>query len=146
MFEMLSYARSLLNIPYIYGGKNPLVGLDCSGLVGCVLATVSMDPPGDQNAQAYHSHFAKEGIGNLIAPGGLVFYSSHKDINKIDHIALFLNQKQVIEAGGGDSTTVSLENAKHKPAAFVRIRPFDHRDDYMEIIMPNYPSWVLNAI
>jgi peptidoglycan DL-endopeptidase CwlO len=130
---------SFLNIPYVWGGKNPLTGLDCSGLVEQILRQLGIDPPGNQNSQAFYTHFSTKGVGSILDFGALCFYGP--SVSTINHIAFMINENQVIEAGGGGSATKTVEDAK-LIGAFVRVRPFDHRKDLVAIIMPVYPDWV----
>jgi len=116
-------------------------GFDCSGFIQWCLQSVGMDPKGDQSAQALYEHFFELGFVNALPKAGaLAFYGSPE----ISHIALCINDMQVIEAGGGDSTTVNLEAAIKKQAS-VRIRPFDARKDLVSIIQPAYPKWVQDS-
>lgn len=143
MTALVAYALSLLNTPYLWAGKNPLIGLDCSGLVQTLLRTVGMDPAGDQNAQAYYNLFKSSGVGTYTVPGSLAFYG--KSETDIDHVALFINNYQVIEAAGGGSECTTTLISKEKGAC-VRIRPFKYRSDLVSIILPNYPAWVMEDI
>lgn len=141
MMTLIDVAKSCLNYPYQWGGKNPLTGLDCSGLVEWCMVSVGFDPPGFNSAQMIHDWLIGGGkaLGNGQSAGALCFYG--KSTNQITHVAMMINEYQIIEAGGGDSTTTSVEIAK-KQGACVRIRPFGHRKDLLVIVMPNYPEWV----
>lgn len=131
-------AFQYIGIPYKWGGSNPMEGFDCSGLIQWLLKSVGMDPPGDQTAQALFDHF--QGKGNFIHPGkagALCFYGA--SIASITHIAIMISPYQVIEAGGGDHTTVSQAVAE-KQSACVRVRHIDARKDLVAKIMPDYSS------
>lgn len=144
MKPLLVIADSCLNIPYLYGGKNPLTGFDCSGLIEWILDSVGMSPPGVANAQALHDWFIQEGKAHssLQITGSLVFYG--KSVSEINHVSMMLNDSQIIEAGGGDQTTKTLEDAKKKGAC-VRRRPYSHRQsEIVAVITPNYPGWLLH--
>jgi cell wall-associated NlpC family hydrolase len=136
--NLISYARSFIGTPYIWGGSSP-DGFDCSGLVQEILSYSGVDPIGDQTAQDLYNHFAKHGVVSLPKAGALVFYG--KTISDIRHISMCTSENTVIEAGGGDSTCTTKEIA-NKKGAFVRERPITHRKDIVAIIMPNYPAWV----
>lgn len=128
-----------LNIPYLWGGKNPLTGFDCSGFSEWILQSFGMDPPGFNRAQALYDWLLLKGIGSGPQAGAFTFYG--KSVDDITHIALMLSEHLIIEAGGGDSTTTTLEVAKRQGAC-VRIRPFGHRKDLVAVVMPSYPNWV----
>lgn len=138
-------AFSFLNIPYFWGGKNPLTGFDCSGLVEAILDSLGISPPGVARAQDIYHHFMVEGraVGEYETVGALVFYG--KSTNAITHVAMMINDYQVIEAGGGDETTVS-PGAAARRGAYVRIRPTDYRKDQVAVIFPAYPEWVLRNL
>lgn len=127
-----------LNLPYKWGGSNPIKGYDCSGLIQDLFAMIDLDPKGDQTAQDLYHYFharSKEGSRQL---GTLIFFG--KSTLAITHIGMMLDEFSMIEAGGGGSNTHNLEEAA-KQNAFVRIRPFNHRKDLVAIITPLGLPW-----
>lgn len=139
---MLTAILSFLNLPYAWGGKNPLTGLDCSGLTEQILAQIGMDPPGVQNAQMLYDHYAPTSqlqAGQASGFGCLCFYGP--SVKQINHVAFMINEFQIIEAGSGDSTTTTEERAAQQ-GAFVRVRPYNKRKDLVVILSPKYPDWV----
>lgn len=129
-----------LNIPYRWGGDDPMKGYDCSGFVQDALAAIGMDPAGDQTAQALHDYFDKLHRPGLSAStGSLSFYG--KDFNSIIHIAIHLDGQTVIEAGGGGSRTNSAEDAANQNA-FIRLRPYKYRKDYLTTLTPRNIPWL----
>lgn len=143
MKELIDVAKSCLNIPYKWGGKNPLTGLDCSGFVEWCLMSVGFDPPGVNNAQALHDWLMKQeqnSRGSFLDAGTICFYGESPE--KITHVSLMINPHQIIEAGGGGSETVDLAHAQARGAC-VRIRPFGHRRDLVMVITPNFPDWLI---
>lgn len=139
----LEYAKRFIGTSYLWGGNNALQGFDCSGFIQEVLKSIGMDPPGRQNSQLLFEHFrlnGKQSSGPV--PGALAFYG--KNSTDISHIALCLNEYQVVEAGGGSSTTTSRDMAA-KVGATVRIRMIDNRKDIVAYFIPNYPTWVVGS-
>ena len=130
-----AYMIRLVGVPYRWGGDDPSLGFDCSGLAQELLASVGMDPPGDQTAQNLYDHFAKSNLGPVKACGALAFYG--KSVTEITHVGMMLDSVHIVEAGGGGSSTTTLEAAA-KQNAFVRIRRFDHRKDVVAVLMPRY--------
>lgn len=131
---LYDYAMSFLGVPYLYGGKNRLTGLDCSGLVEELLKAGGADAPGVQNAQAFFDLFKLDPCKRQF--GALAFYGA--DNGHITHVGFLLDPYHIIEAGAGDSKTITLENAKMR-SAMVRIRPINFRPDLQAVLWPRYP-------
>ena len=110
-----------------------------SGLVQEILASVGLDPRGDQTAQKLHDYFEKEATMSAFPDfGALAFYGS--STKRISHVGFCLNRNLMLEAGGGGSRTHDLEDAKAQNA-YVRIRPVDQRSDLVSVLMPGY-TWL----
>ena len=126
----LEYAKSFLGTPYVWGGQSPQ-GADCSGFVIMVLQAEGLLPAKfDTNAQGLYNLFKDfKTVQNF--RGCLVFYGKSK--TKITHVGLCLDDKQMIESGGGNSTTVNLSEA-NKSGAHVRIRPITYRKDLVDVL------------
>ena len=129
----LTYAKSFLLVPYIWGGQSP-VGVDCSGYVIMVLQAEGTLPNSfDATSQGLYTYFKTNGAKSLpyATRGCLVFYG--RSISKITHVALCYNSTHVLEAAGGDSTTKTTTDAV-KRAAHVRVRKIDYRKDIVAIV------------
>lgn len=136
-----TYAKSLLGTPYIWGGQDSEVGLDCSGFLQVILDKAGYDPPGDQSAAALYNYFREETKGHTLeipTEGALLFFGKELDngILKIEHVAYALSGNQMIEAGGCGKECITPEDSRKKPAAEVRIRPIGSRNDLLSIIYP----------
>ncbi len=137
---LTQYALTFLHQPYRWGGSNPLTGFDCSGFMLELLTAFGIEPFKDGSAQDLYAYFRNNGMSTGVGEGTFCFYG--KNSSAVTHVAYMINMSQVIEAGSGDSTTTSFERAKEQGAC-IRVRPFSHRKDLVEIIKPNYPAWVL---
>ena len=127
------YFTSCINIPYRWGGYNPIEGYDCSGFVQDALATIGLDPKGDQTANLLYKFFSQPDNGiikDIASFGDLLFFGNDKIIT---HVAIALSNKAMIEAGGGGSKVNDIQDAI-KYNAFVRIRPIKNRNDLHAII------------
>lgn len=129
---MVNYAYQFIKTPYIWGGAYP-TGYDCSGFIQEILASVGWDLPGDQTAQALFDAY-KTKWPLKIDKGSLLFFG--KDHQSISHVSLAIDEEHMIESGGGNSKTTSIDVAK-KQNAFIRIRPIANRSD---LILGLYPS------
>ena len=137
--EFISFCKQYLGRPYIWGGSGPDV-FDCSGYVQVVLARIGLDPPGDQTANDLYRYFTDPRKGVAVATpkcGCLVFYGKP---SKIGHVAICIDDTNMIEAGGGGSETISIDIAR-KQKAEVRVRPIDRRPDIVSIIQPLNLPW-----
>lgn len=132
---MIDYAKRFIGLPYRWGGDDPMSGYDCSGLLIECLSSIGHAPPHDMNAQGLYNYFKPIAADNVLGAGALCFYGQATD--KISHVALMIDLGFVLEAGGGNSKTTSLDQAI-KQNAFIRVRPFDNRKDLLAILMPRY--------
>lgn len=133
---LIQYALSFVGNPYKWGGDDPIDGFDCSGLIQELLASVGLDPSGDQTAQGLFNYFqAGNGSWNDYSAGSLAFYG--ESVTKITHVAMLLDQFRIIEAGGGGHTCTNREMAA-KLNAYVRIRLVKKRGDLVAVIKPYY--------
>lgn len=136
---LADYASKFIGVPYKWGGSTH-DGIDCSGLVQEILMSAGLDPSGDQNSQGLFDYFlTKQPVSSVPKAGAICFYG--KDVKSITHIAFMIDEKRIIEAGGGGSHVLTREDAE-KASAFVRIRPYNHRSDLVAILLPNYPEWI----
>lgn len=143
MRTLIETAKRYINIPYKWGGDDPMAGFDCSGLAQEILATVGQDPPGDQTAQNLYDHFA--GISDVwdgnraFSPdeitGALAFYG--ESTSKITHVGFCIDSLRMIEAGSGGRNIQTVGDAI-KYNAYVRIRPIHRRKDLVAVIRPPY--------
>ena len=133
---MIVYAKSFLGIAYRWGGNNPVEGLDCSGFVCEVLRSVGIVSK-DLTAQDIYNLLKQKQWRSQLAKCSILFFGS--STNKITHVAIALNQYQMIEAGGGNSKTLSDDIAERQNA-FVRIRMISSRGDLVACIKPKLRS------
>lgn len=134
--SVIVYAHSMVGIPYISGGNDPLNGFDCSGLVLELLRAAGEMDRRDMTAQQLYDEFVNRGQHGYDAPGTLVFYG--KSVAEISHVAFMITPYQIIEAAGGDKTTKTLDDAK-KRGSFVRMRHVSHRkNEIVAKIRPYY--------
>lgn len=132
-----AYCLQFTGLPYRWGGDDPMKGFDCSGFVQEALASVGLDLPGDQTAQALYDHFAKDGTWGVYGCGSLAFYGAAA--NKITHVAIMIDTYRIFEFGGGGSKTNTLEDASNQNA-YGRIRLLKNRKDLVAVIKPKYTT------
>ena len=136
-FLLQRYAEQFVTLSYKWGGDDPIDGFDCSGLVQELLAVFGMDPPGDQTAQKLFEFFQYNGYWNKRQCGALAFYG--KSATKITHVGMFVTSFIIVEAAGGTHLTKNKSDAA-RMNAYIRFRPFNHRNDLRAVILPQYPG------
>ena len=98
--EVVRVAKSMLNVPYLWGGKN-MMGFDCSGFVQTVYSVF-----GIQLLRNAREQITQGEVVNSLAesqPGDLVFFDhSDRDPNatKISHVGMLISPTQVIHCSG----------------------------------------------
>lgn len=92
--DVISYAKSLIGIPYHYGGDSPRTGFDCSGFVRHVYShTRGMELP--RSAKDI-SEVGQRIRGDELRPGDLVFYSTQG--YPYSHVGIYIGNAQFIHS------------------------------------------------
>ncbi len=129
---LYDYVMSFIGRPYLWGGNNPLTGLDCSGFVLECLRSVGHWPAGeDDNCAGIHVRLIDKGWTKGSPRFGAVAFFGAPGLT---HVALCLSETTMIEAGGGGSGTVSAAMAAAQ-GAFVRVRPIGNRKDLSDVLL-----------
>ena len=130
--DLTDYAKRFIGIPYKWAGEHPAEGYDCSGFIQEVLSSKGLDPRGDQTAQDLFTKFLDE--DGFVSPteikrNDLLFFGGET----ITHIALAIDELDMIEAGGGNSKTVNIATAIAQKA-MIRVRPISNRKDLKYVL------------
>lgn len=120
----LAYMMAHLGAPYVYGGKNMLEGVDCSGLVVEYLRCMGLITNTDDFTAA--SLFTMYPTVRRPKRGDLVFWRNSK--GNISHVEIMLNSEQSIGASGGDRYTVDFDTAIEDDA-YVKVNYIYNRDN-----------------
>lgn len=94
--HIIAYARSLLGVPYFWGGKTPH-GLDCSGLVQHVFKMFGLSLRRDARLQFEDCRPVSDDC-LAGAQGDLMFFS--EDGSRISHVGFCLGQGRLLHARG----------------------------------------------
>ena len=98
--DLITIAQSLLNAPYLWGGKNAM-GMDCSGFTQVVYATQGINLLRNAREQMTQG----EVVSSLAEaqPGDLAFFD-HADrdpkATNISHVGMLLDNKKIIHCSG----------------------------------------------
>jgi cell wall-associated NlpC family hydrolase len=94
---LVETARRYLGVPYVFGGVNPAIGLDCSGLVQLVYRQVGLSLP--RTAQQQYDATPRIGRDEL-QPGDLVFFArTYADPHDwVTHVGIYVGDGMQINA------------------------------------------------
>lgn len=81
---------------YTWGGSNPDEGFDCSGLVQWCYAAAGIELPRTSREQW---EWCEEISVEDIVPGDLLFYQNEESGGEIGHVAIYIGDGKVYEAG-----------------------------------------------
>lgn len=95
--QVISYAKTLLGTPYVYGGTSPS-GFDCSGLVQYVYKNFGI------SLNRVAADQATQGIKvskSDLQPGDLVFFDTSGGHSYVTHAGIYIGNGQFIQASSG---------------------------------------------
>jgi peptidoglycan DL-endopeptidase CwlO len=113
--DVVADARRYLGTPYVWGGTDPSVGLDCSGFVQRVYADLGIQLPRVSGEQAQ----AGQAVASLAdaRPGDVLAFG-----HPVHHVGIYLGDGKMIDAPQpGDR--VKVERVWETPSAIRRIVP-----------------------
>ena len=117
--DLVSIAMIFIGTPYVWGGNDLTTGVDCSGFVCEVSRSVGLLSSKDLTAQGLYSHYMALSYGSGIKKNSVLFFG--KDLNNISHVAIAIDSRLMVEAGGEGRTATDK--------GYVRIRPITNRRD-----------------
>lgn len=119
------YAKHFIGTKYNWGGESPEQGFDCSGFIQEVLRSQGFDPRGDQTAQGLFDYFKDFKYSTDTPREDCVLFFGESEF-RVTHVALAINQYQMIEASGEGIIPTDL--------GFIRIRLIKNRLDLVSSI------------
>lgn len=118
---IVSAAKNMLGLPYVWGGTSPSSGVDCSGLVQAAYKAAGLSVPRVSFAQA---NSGRRVSFDKLRPGDLVAWDNSARNNGADHIAIWLGNGQILEAP--------------KPGARVRTRKLGRNEGAWGVNMASF--------
>lgn len=121
--SIVETALRYLGVPYVWGGEDPQIGFDCSGLVRYVFLQHGIELP---HYSGYQFKYGKPVEKEELLPGDLVFFG-----NPIHHVGIYVGNGYFIHAP--------------RTGDFVKLTPLESRRDYagarriIGYVMPTRP-------
>ena len=106
---VVNYALSFVGNPYVWGGKDPNTGADCSGFTSYVYGHFGISIPSysySQRSVGKEVSYANAQAGDLICYAG--------------HVAIYMGNGQIVHAKGTAYGIVGYDNATYRPIITVR--------------------------
>jgi len=91
---IIADAQAYLGTPYVWGGENPKIGFDCSGLVQWVFAEAGLHLP--RVAQDQYDYGPILPRGAPLDPGDLVFFGGGP--GDVEHVGIYVGDGKMIDA------------------------------------------------
>jgi hypothetical protein len=91
---IVAEAETYLGTPYVWGGENPGIGFDCSGLVQWVYAEAGISLP--RVAQDQYDAGPHLPAGAPLYPGDLVFFGGGP--TDVEHVGIYVGNGEMIDA------------------------------------------------
>mgnify|MGYP002868764054 CR=1 FL=1 len=116
--QLITYSMTLRGTPYVWGGKNPTQGFDCSGFVQYATKNgIGVQLPGNAKGQ-YDSTIRISAAER--EPGDLVFF---RRFGRIDHVGIYLGKYE----GSGSLTgrEIFINAASEGPRTGVVVSALD---------------------
>lgn len=107
--DVVNYAMQFVGKPYVWGGKDPNTGADCSGFTSYVYAHFGISIPsfsGAQRSCGQEVSYANAQAGDLICYAG--------------HVAIYMGDGKIVHAKGTAYGIVGNDNATYKTIITVR--------------------------
>lgn len=107
--DVVNYAMQFAGKPYVWGGKDPNTGADCSGFTSYVYAHFGISIPsfsGAQRSCGQEVSYANAQAGDLICYAG--------------HVAIYMGGGKIVHAKGTAYGIVGNDNATYKTIITVR--------------------------
>ncbi|MCI9446961.1 MAG: hydrolase [Lachnospiraceae bacterium] len=106
---VVQYALGFVGNPYVWGGKDPNTGADCSGFTSYVYAHFGISIP------SYS--YSQRSVGREVSyanakPGDLICYSGH--------VAIYMGNGQIVHAKGTAYGIVAYDSATYRSIVTVR--------------------------
>lgn len=110
--------KPFLGQPYVWGGRNPAQGFDCSGLMEWSFAQIGINLYGTAETQYNKTVPVPEGQEQ---PGDLVFWETYKKAPS--HVGLYVGNDQFLNSNdrGIEYSSVLKWNKSYKALGFRRV-------------------------
>ncbi len=94
-YKALQVAKKQIHKRYKWGGDNPNIGFDCSGLIQYAYKSIKVSIP--RSAEAQYKHAKRVALKHL-ETGDLIFFHTRRTRAKVNHVGIYLGGNKFIHA------------------------------------------------
>jgi len=111
--EIVEFAKSLLGTDYVYGGKSPAVGFDCSGFTSYVYGHFGYELGATSGSQ---SDAGTEVEKSKMIPGDLIVFENDSQ-TMVGHVGIYIGDGEFIHAANPQRGVVidDVDNSYYEP-------------------------------
>lgn len=120
---LVDFAMQFEGCDYIWGGKDPSTGFDCSGFVWYVYTQNGYTDLGRTATDQWYYEKSWEVPESGLLPGDLLFFSDSYTLNDITHVGIYIGDGQFIHAANSrDGVVVTPTSSSYYVEKFVGAR------------------------
>lgn len=114
--ELVDYALQFVGNRYVYGGRDPHTGADCSGFTSYVMRNAAgVELAHSSSSQARQG---REVSAAEIRPGDIVCYSSG---GRVNHVALYIGDGKIVHASNERNGILVSDWTYRKPSKIINV-------------------------
>ncbi|VXB70904.1 Glycoside hydrolase [Flavobacterium sp. 9AF] len=120
---LVDFAKTFIDVPYVYSCQDPKKGFDCSGFVNYVYKNFNIQVP---RSSSGFKNFGKHIAIDSIALGDVLVFTGYKDTTTIGHVGIVCEanglQSKFIHASSGKAMKVVISelNSDHYSKRFYK--------------------------
>lgn len=95
---LVEFALQYVGYNYIWGGKDPSTGFDCSGFVWYVYTHNGYEDIGRTATDQWHYEDSQEVFREELLPGDLLFFSETGSLDNITHVGIYIGGGEFVHA------------------------------------------------
>ena len=123
---LVEFALQYVGYDYIWGGKDPATGFDCSGFVWYVYTHNGYADIGRTATDQWEYKASWEVSQDSLLPGDLLFFSESYSLNDITHVGIYIGDGEFVHAANSPGRRHHLRRGQQLLRRTLRRRPPDH--------------------
>lgn len=120
---LVEFALQYVGYNYIWGGKDPSTGFDCSGFVWYVYTHNGYEDIGRTATDQWYYENSQEVSRDSLLPGDLLFFSETDSLDNITHVGIYIGGGEFVHAANSrDGVIVTAVDAPYYGEHYIGAR------------------------